>query len=253
MKKIKFICLIFIVILLSGCTFDETMSVMMDEVLQKASNTEIATTKSHVKQYYSYYIQPSIGRRESTEISNVFVLNDDEFVMNLNVSSVIKNEYYLDADTKILPVYSRSKKLVYESTGQCLNSSENMMDYSVSVYDLSRNSYLIVLESNYFTFLSRCPLGSIVQLTEQMLLIARTTEIEVDSILRDFGVQNDETYEKQKVEIIKEMIPESGLVEDIIPGSSKDDPQTEESSEEEIQIPISEVTQISEITESEIE
>ena len=73
MKKIKFICLIFIVILLSGCTFDETMSVMMDEVLQKASNTEIATTKSHVKQYYSYYIQPSIGRRESTEISNVFV------------------------------------------------------------------------------------------------------------------------------------------------------------------------------------
>ena len=49
------------------------------------------------------------------------------------------------------------------------------------------------------------------------------------------------------------MIPESGLVEDIIPGSSKDDSQTEESSEEEIQIPISEVTQISEITESEIE
>ena len=81
---------------------------MMDEVLQKSSKTEIATTKSHVKQYYSYYIQPSIGRRESTEISNVFVLNDDEFVMNLNVSSVIKNEYYMDAYTKILPVYSRS-------------------------------------------------------------------------------------------------------------------------------------------------
>ncbi len=245
MKKLKFICLMLLFItLLSGCTFDETMSVMMDEMLQEASTVEIADTKTHVKQYYSYYLQPAIGRRSSTAISNVFVFDDDEFVMNLNVSSVIKNEYYLEADTKILPIYSRSKRLVYETEGQCSNSSAELMNYKVSIYDLSRNSYLVILESDYFTFLSRCPLGSVVQISEQMLLTCRTAEVYSEPILKDFGVQNDETYEKQKVEIIKEMIPESGLVEDIMPNSSSQDESSQDEEEEQSQSSISEITTI---------
>lgn len=245
MRRGRFICLMLLLVsLLSGCTFDETMAEMMDEMLNKAASLEIAETKTHVKQYYSYYLQPSIGRRDSTAISNVFVFEDDEFVMNLNVSSVIKNEYYLEADTKILPVYSRSKILVYTAEGQCLNSSEEQMNYKVSVYDLSRNSYLVILESDYFTFLSRCPLGSVVQISEQMLLTCRTAEIYSEPILRDFGAQNDETYEKQKVEIVKELIPESGLVEDIIPNSSENTEPNQSEEEEQSQSSVSEITPV---------
>lgn len=240
MRKTKLICLMLAALLLGGCTFDETMAVMMDEALEQAANEPTVSTKTHIKSYYSYYLQPSVGRRGSTEISNVFVLDDDEFIMNLNVSSVIKNAYYLEVDSKIIPTYSRSKSLVYEVSKECLDVKEHTLSYSVAVYDLKKNTYLVTLETANFTFLAKCPLGSVVQIAAEMLRIARTAEIDEEAILKNFGAQNDETYEKQKVEIIKETIPESGLVEDIMPTSSAreetDSQQSEESDSSEEQV-----------------
>lgn len=167
---------------------------------------------NHMKPFYAFYIEPSIGRLESTRTSNTFVLNGNPFTLNLNVPAVINEMYYekAKAEQDILSGYEP----VSEKTGTYIAPDESETAYTIRVYRFDKH-YWTQFDTAYFSFYAVSDEYNVPYLAAEMMKIARTMEIEKKSVAAAYSTKENITYESKKIELFEHIAPENGLIEEL--------------------------------------
>ena len=210
MKKIiTLLCLL----LLVGCA--ENPSNLEDRLavsVEAIALAPISDLADNNKPLYSYYIEPSVGRRTSTQTGNVFLYNGTEFVMNLNIASVINARFYID---ELNHTKSNLKAMITQD-GIYFDHNDLQFSYFLSIYALDNGKYFIDLDLAYVNFYAYAEYANIEDLVIMMFKIGKTVDIKADKIIMNYSSKPSMEYVKEKLELFEIIIPDSGRIEELM-------------------------------------
>ncbi|MEG2329574.1 hypothetical protein [Anaerorhabdus sp.] len=198
---------------LVGCT-QSTQPLMeqMKASLERANQMQ-AIDGDNRKDFYSYYIEPSIGKISSSPSSNVFVKNGVRFVMNLNVSKIINEKYYADALT--MNDIATSENLLFSLEGQYEDILLNIYDYVCEVYQYESLT-MVLLSTQFMDFYAVGNEDEVVAIVSDMLKIAKTVQINKEEIVAAYSSKEAVQYKKQALNLFEVAVPENGRVDEMI-------------------------------------
>ncbi len=214
MKKRFISVMLLFLIVLSGCQAKDT-TVDFSALLNDFFNQTPPTTTNHVKYYYSYYLPPSVGRMESTETSNTFLISSQEVIMNLDIASIIQSSYY--------PTETPASGSTFVS-GLYTDAEGQTNTYTMSSFPLENNNTLIELSNGQVTFLTIVNPGNARYLLNEIVIIFRSFRTNTDSVLSDFSIKNSLVYDKKHQDIFEQVPPENSSIMDMmctLTGSAK--------------------------------
>ncbi|MEG0076329.1 hypothetical protein [Anaerorhabdus sp.] len=206
-------CLVLVACLLFGCA-QSTQS--LEANIQKEldfANTLATVEGDNRKDFYSYYIEPSIGKVSSNPSNNVFLKDGVQFVMNLNVSKIISEKYYADALTG--DDVATKENLLFELDGQYDDGLLNSYDYRCQVYQYE-NAYMLLLETQYMNFYTVANANQLPGIASEMLKIARTVRVHKDEIISAYSSKEAIQYKKEALNLFEVAVPENGRVDEMI-------------------------------------
>ena len=213
----KVIMLLLAMLLLTGCqkpviNLDVDFKKQILRAVSEAAEValpEFSANNSH-KEYYDYYLFPGIGRREIDDISNIFVIYDNEAVLNLDVAGILSKSVY--AETKLRDIESFQGKSLY-AEGTCRNSRGLEMAYRIQMKVVEETAY-IILQTNQFIFTTSCPLLEADEMVYEMLKTVRTCSVDTKLVINTYSNLDTAQYELSTIKLFKEILPESGRVID---------------------------------------
>ena len=170
---------------------------------------EFSANNSH-KEYYDYYLFPGIGRREIDDISNIFVIYDNEAVLNLDVAGILSRSVY--AETSLRDIESFKGKSLY-TEGTCRNSRGLEMAYRIQMKVVEESAY-IILQTNQFIFTASCPLLEADETVYEMLKTVRTCSVDTKRVINTYSNLDTSRYEISTIRLFREILPESGRIID---------------------------------------
>ena len=111
MKKV--VLLMLSLFLLGGCASEADLSNQVLTLLQEKSMLEPFNDTNMSKKYFSYYLPRDVGRGTGNSLSGVYLKDGYKFVMNLDASQIIIDEYYTEAPAEPVSedVYKRQSWL----------------------------------------------------------------------------------------------------------------------------------------------
>lgn len=198
---------------LVGCT-QSTQPLMeqMKASLDRANQMH-AIDGDNRKDFYSYYIEPSIGKVSSSPSSNVFIKDGIRFVMNLNVSKIINEKYYVDALT--VNDIATSENLLFSLEGQYEDVLLNIYDYVCDVYQYDSLT-MVLLSTQFMDFYAVGSEGEVVSIVSDMLKIAKTVQINQEEIVAAYSSKEAVQYKKEALNLFEVAVPENGRVDEMI-------------------------------------
>lgn len=224
MKKLL---LLLCLLSLCGCSVkNHDVADHLGERLEALAKAPIEDLADNNKPLYRYYIEPSVGRRTSTETSNVFVYNGREFLMNLDIAAVINNRFYKEAAFE--KRLDRSAMIAQEGTYVDYNDLE--FRYLLEVYDYE-DLYFIVLDMAYVNFYACCEYAEIEDLVLMMMKIGKTVEVNAEQVVAAYSSKQTTEYVKEKLDLFEVVIPDSGRIEELLGISLEDTEETDEAQE----------------------
>lgn len=210
--KRKAVILFLSIGILSGCTqVSSDMPASISEGLLTVS-TQTVTKPNRNKTYYSYYAEPSVGRYASYDTGNIFCYQGTKFLMNLNVPVIINSEIYPQSSEKGVEALGSP---VTNLTGSYIDFDEIKRQYELKIYELDA-SYLIVMNTDVVNFCAVCANGTAVQLTSEMLKIARSVQVNKETLITAYTNHKTLNYTAEKVQLYNEIVPESGNVNELL-------------------------------------
>ncbi len=209
-KMKKIISLVAILMLLCGCSIDDDFDVQFIAELEQLASEPIANLANNNKPLYRYYISPEVGRRYSSMTSSVFVYRDEEFIMNLDIATIINSEYQNDE------IEIDTSESILTSEGQYLHFSQESYGYSLLVFETSDNKYFVELNTEFVDFYAHCEYTSIDDLVLEMMKIAKTVSIEEEEIVAVYSSKTVIEAQKEQVELFDIIIPEAGRIEELL-------------------------------------
>lgn len=210
MKKILILlCLL----CLCGCTQKQTdLKTSLKQELQTLAQAPIDNLADNNKPLYRYYIEPSIGRRQSTQTSNVFVLNNQEFVMNLDIASIINTRFY----QSIMFEKKADTSAMISLNGSYLDFNNLEYRYALSIYDFEDGNYFISLSMEYVNFYAYCGYADIEPLVLSMMKIGKTVDVDTEKVISTYSSKQSNDYVKEKLDLFEKIIPDSGRIEELM-------------------------------------
>ncbi|MEE3486990.1 MAG: hypothetical protein VZT48_02665 [Bulleidia sp.] len=212
MRKVRKILCLCAVLLCAGCsTVKRDMQTDLNQRIAEVSS-EAAHVPVYAKGGYSYYVQPSIGRIESTRMSNVFMKDGTKFVMNLNVPQIINDQYYQSmsaADT-----VNVNAVIAAETEGTYIDHDDQEHAFSLKIYQLDENFYTWLETDTVELFSVSGQLKSL-QLAEEFLRIARTVHVNDDAVAAEYSKKTTISYTRKKLQLFQNIAPESGSVQEL--------------------------------------
>lgn len=205
------ICLI--AIGLVGCT---TTAVPLKEQMQaeiEKANEIQAIDGDNRKDFYSYYTEPSIGRISSSPSSNVFVKGGIRFVMNLNVSKIINEEYYKDVSEN--RDSSSVEHFLFAIEGQYSDVDLNIYEYRCEVYQYEGVT-MVLMETQFMDFYAIGNEREMLNVVGDMIHIAKTVQVNQTKIITAYSSKESVPYKKEALNLFEVAIPENGRVDEMI-------------------------------------
>lgn len=200
------------VMMLSGCAqTSSSLPAAIDQSILKASSLT-AWNANRNKAYYSYYIEPSIGRYDSNSTGNVFSYRGTKFVMDLNVP-VILNQSQFPLST--VSGADAIEHAWFGKEGSYIDSQLVKHTYSLQVFKQDKTC-LILFNTDVVNFYSIVNQGSTADLCAEMLKIARSVEVHKDPLAADYANAKTLNYVTNKIQLYHEIVPESGVLSEII-------------------------------------
>ena len=201
---------------LAGCTtYSGTYQEQLNQRVERAITSATAgPTYSHG--IYSYYKEPSIGRVSSEETSSIFTENGTRFVMNLNVSSIVNERYYsINGNGNSMddfPVLAESEGTFVDYAGEGHPFEISLREINDQVYTYCRTDLL-----EFFSLSGRL---EALQISETMLRMARTVRVDKEDVVASFSSRQDIDYERKRIELFQNIVPENGASEELYEGYS---------------------------------
>ncbi|MFV0380522.1 MAG: hypothetical protein ACK5KQ_06845 [Anaerorhabdus sp.] len=209
MKKIM---LIFMIILIAGCSGNkQLLERQLVEKLDNVSKTQ-AISANNQKAFYSYYLEPSVGRRKVGKTYNIFIKDNLEFAMNLNIPFILTKEESENKSYDIEPIMS------YDGSYVDINNQE--LEFKCNIYQNRSHSY-IEFNTKYMNFYASGSLTEVVGIADNMLTIAKSVTINEDRILTAYSAKEIVEFEKEQLKLYEVMIPENGRIEEMMVNGSE--------------------------------
>ena len=203
----KFLLLLIACILVGCSNGSSDFNSEFDKQINEALNYKLHTHK-YKDGFISYYIEPSIGRIETTDTSHVFNYDGTNFIMNINVASIVNEKLY-DNKTTSNANSEYLKKGIYKD----INGNEH--NYEINI-DANNKYYLIVFSSDELQFYCYADEKSAPKISGEMLKIARTVTVDRQAVINAFNIKELITYQPSYKELFEEKIPENGSIEELI-------------------------------------
>lgn len=180
--------------------------------LQEKLNTALAAEQSYPvhqpsynKKYYSYYIEPCVGRLDASASANLFAYDGSRFLMNINVPAVIGTQ---SAQTGVLSAPAAS------AAGTYTDLSGEEKEFSVQVYADSGRA-VTVMRTAYMDFCGIGWMADAPELAGMMLRIARTVQVNQAEVAAEYSGRDLITYEGTTMQLFDYIAPESGSIEEL--------------------------------------
>lgn len=206
--------LLSIIVLLSlvGCTkYSDDLNALLSQKVDEAL-TIAADRPNYNHQYYSYYIEPCVGRIRSSEASNIFNYLGTRIILNLNVSGIISSAYYpseLVDDLKLSEL-----QLLANKNGTYIDYFNEEHPYDICLYQVS-NGVLTLFHSDTIDLYSISGKYDAVEISKVMMRIARSIKIDRELVISTFSRQQMIYNKKETIQLFQNLAPESGVIEQL--------------------------------------
>lgn len=210
---IKKISLLFICILLSGCVNNGDISSQLDNVYD--NQKIISNRTNNYTDYIEYFVPSDINEQEANHLSFSFDGDGFGFIMNINASNIINNEYYKDTSL-IDEGFFDDERIVYRKDGSFNNIDGKLINYFSKVYQYSDNEYMLYFVTNELNFYGYSNGKRIGLLADKILQMAMTSTVNNEKILTDYSSLDVIDYEKKTVNLFENIFPVEGRVDDLM-------------------------------------
>ena len=210
-EAVKIILSLGLLAALSGCDAAVNLNAEAETQIDAVLEQTISSANHH-SLYYSYYLEPCVGRLTSERTGDVFDYEGDQFLMNLNISAIIDERYYTEqtGSTDI-----DGLTVLYERQGQYSDRLAKAHDYTVRIYTASGSELLVSLNTDEMQFYGFCPKAKAAEMLAEMLKIARSVEVDTDTVLADYSNRTTISNTRKQVELFQYYAPESGVIEEL--------------------------------------
>ncbi len=217
--------ILILILILSGCTNVGTMESDINTTITKVASIESDGHTNHHRSYFDFYLPRNIGLRPNTslDIDNAeFVLDGTSFYMSLDISQVIINKYY-DAllryqINKYMDIINVGTSVVNIS-GEMETFEGVMRKYKIIANQLNEKDYFVYVSYGDVYFVSLANLAEINNLVYAMLQIGRSVQVDTDLVIAEYSNKSSEVI-YDSYDLFKTVIPESGVVADLIKDDS---------------------------------
>ena len=210
MKKLAVLLLVW---LLAGCSASYTdLNQILQMKLDQQANQSIACIADNHKTLFSYYADPSVGKRSSTQTSNVFLIEGVEVVMNLDISTVLNAKYYPDQMT----IKDKNHDEYIYLNGKYKDCHGNEKEYVLSVYLLENQDYYVDFQTHDVNFYASMKATELDDVVSHMMKIAKTVEVNESEVISAYSIKPADEVEREKIDLFKEQISENGRLDELI-------------------------------------
>lgn len=226
MKKI---CLLFLACLfLCACSHTEDIAASLDTVIDSELSNPTVYRQDQNTIFFSYYLPSDIYKLESYKDATIFSFNNEEILMNMNITSIIASEEGNIKEGARNENFYSNDRLVYSREGTYLNHDEIEVEFIYNIYAVN-NKYLISFKTddmNYYAYVSR---NSLELLTKRLFMLAESMSINSESVVAYYANVDMIDYTRKQVNLFETVIPREGQLEEIL--IDKDLPSTTTPSE----------------------
>lgn len=215
MKKV--VLLMLSLILLGGCASEADLSNEVMVLLQEKSSLLPLNDTNMSKMYYSYYLPRDVGRGKGNSLSGVYIKDGYKFVMNLDASQIIIDEYYTEeAAEPVMDVIMNSSDSGFTYQGSYTNTEDELKNYTLRLEKLTDGYYYIDLAACGLRFYSIVPYAEVKSLLNCMITIMRSVKIDRQLILNDFSLKSATALQQQNLDYLNEEVPVDGYIKDLV-------------------------------------
>lgn len=226
MKKI---CLLFLACLfLCACSHTEDIAASLDTVIDSELSNPTVYRQDQNTIFFSYYLPSDIYKLESYKDATIFSFNNEEILMNMNITSIIASEEGNIKEGARNENFYSNDRLVYSREGTYLNHDEIEVEFIYNIYAVN-NKYLISFKTddmNYYAYVSR---NSLELLTKRLFMLAESMSVNSESVVAYYANVDMIDYTRKQVNLFETVIPREGQLEEIL--IDKDLPSTTTPSE----------------------
>lgn len=213
MKKIVKVLLLVQLLILTGCNvYSESINDILNRKIEYAF-TLPAQKPSYNHNYYSYYIEPSVGRITSYETSNVFKYLDNKFILNLNVSGIISSAYYPNQLFFDLRLSDLTQLANHSGTYTDYEGANH--PYDIGIYQI-QDGALTLFQSDTLDFYAVSGNYEATDLAFIMMKIARSVRVNEQLVVGSFSTQQLISNKRETIQLFQNLAPESGVIDQLL-------------------------------------
>ena len=199
MRK-RFLALLVALVVLSGCQVSkDTLVENLDAILDEATMTSISSEVNMNKGLMSYYLQPSIGRKESNATNSVFIMNGNDVILNIDVASIVSQKYYASSG-EIRDLGSLGTE-IYKKKGVFISSTDLIRDYQYRLFEVADDEYGILLQTSNVIMVAVVPLGDVYNVSSEMMTLIRGCRIDEEAVVAAYSQKELINYQKEILEM----------------------------------------------------
>ena len=215
MRKITLVLLVCLFIL-SGCRVNrKNIESLITQTIDEAILLSLPASVNMNKKLMSYYLQPSIGKIESTQTNSVFKISSNYVILNIDVAAVISRKYYSTGDATELREIDAFSDLVMEKEGSFPTATNIVRNYRYRLYQLSNDRYGILLQTSNLIVVAIVPTGDAINVTTEIFLLVRSCRIDEEAVVENYSQKEMIDYQKETLELFEKMYPTEGLLIDM--------------------------------------
>ncbi len=203
-------------ILLCGCQSNIGAVDIQQSLIQALDEANSLPTAQadNKKVFYSFYLEPEVGRLKANETSSILKYKETKFAMNLNISKIVNAQNYGD----IIPstIKLNDEYLIATVNGEYADFDNSIYPYQSYVYQLSDNEYYLTIDTQYVFFSAIGNASQIIDVVKPIMKIAKSIEINSDAIMLEYSAKERITFEGEELSLYDEIIPTEGRVIDMI-------------------------------------
>ncbi len=233
-------------LLLCGCSAVSTESNSVMKTLEQLYSLSMPSYTNMKKQYYSYYLPKGVGRRNSTQTSEVFVKDGYPIIMNFDPSTIVMNEHYTtisSSDEKEETNTETQKSLLHvtdvsEEMLQKVNIIEDDMNVGKKTFEgyyrdiedrVYRYQFLLVPNGNQYFLYFQSPIVSVSSIVPKvevehmintMVILAKSIDYHEKNVLQGFSMKSINEVQKENLQSIQSNLSSSGSLPELLDPST---------------------------------
>lgn len=213
MRKYLIVFLIF----MTGCSMAGiSPEQQVDASIAFVSAQSTAEIRNHNSPLYSYYLPRNVGKRSSNQLSATFTSYGEEFVLSLDIASIIMNRFYrIQLADQLRPLYGTQNAIIVKN-GSLKENNGTTSDYRIVVLPFTEEKSMVYVQSQNFLVSSLLPKTKIQPVLIDMLIVIRSARAQTNDVVNLFSNKVVVDYDRISKELIEFIAPESGTIVDML-------------------------------------